>query len=51
MARGVVFPRRGAFPRFRDPDDFRGVMKWIVALKVVGLLNPVSDLSKHVPDR
>jgi hypothetical protein len=34
MTCGGFFPRRGGFPRFRDPEDFRGGMKWIVALRV-----------------
>jgi hypothetical protein len=33
----VIFPRvvfpRVVFPRFWDADDFRGGMKWIVALR------------------
>jgi hypothetical protein len=32
MACAFVFPRRGGFARFRVADDFRGGMKWIVAL-------------------
>jgi len=33
MACGSFFRRRGGFPRFPDLDDFRGGMKWIVALR------------------
>jgi hypothetical protein len=32
MTCALVFPRRGDFARFRVADDFRGGMKWIVAL-------------------
>ena len=51
---------RRAVPRFRDPDDFRGVMKWIVALRAecMGEIELIpypnlskSDLSKPGSDR
>jgi hypothetical protein len=51
MARGIFFSRRGGFPRFWDPDDFLGGMKWIVAPNAGCLLDLVSDLSKPGSDR
>jgi hypothetical protein len=35
----------------REPDDFRGVIKWIVALRPGAFLTAFYDLSRQPPDR